>query len=107
MVTSDAGEIGRNGSDGEGFTAVKKFNQGAPYDLQYYYGLTEEDNSVPELYLGYKMEKSTAPSHGASVFSDISPVGMLVVGAVAGGGIGTLITWFVTKKRKKAIAAEE
>ncbi len=106
MVTSDAGEIGRNGSDGEGFTAVKKFNEGAPYDLQYYYGLTEEDDSIGEVYLGYKMEKSTVPSQGASVFSDISPVGMLVVGAVAGGGFGTLITWFITKKRKKAIDAE-
>lgn len=92
MVTSDPNTIVN------GYTAVKKFNEGAAYNLQNF--------SSGERYLGYMMERNTASSQGASVFSDVTPIGMLVVGALAGGGLGTLITYFTTKKRKKIQTAE-
>ena len=93
-------------SIGDGYVAVKKFNEGAPYDLQNYYSATLKDTSVGKVYLGYMTESSSSSSQGASVFSKVTPIGMLVVGAVAGGGLGTLITYFSTKKRKKVKAAE-
>lgn len=105
MVTSDWNKIGKAGSDGEGYVALKKFGEGAAYDMQNFCSATLEDSSVGERYIGYMMESSYA-SQGASVFSNITPFGMLVIGAVTGGGLGALCTYFINRKRKKNKVAE-
>ena len=69
-----------------------------------YLRITMEDKAEGR-YIGYKMESTQ--SSAASVFSDVSPLGTLIVGALAGGAFGTLITYFLAKKRKnKAVVLE-
>ena len=98
MVTSDPLAIK------DGLVAVQKFNFGDPYNMHTYYGITA-GKTVEKRYIGYKMESAGVSS--ASVFSEASPLGTLVVGVLAGGALGTLITYFVAKKRKNKAAKAE
>ena len=88
----------------DGLVAVQKFNYGAPYDLHTYLRITMEEDAEGR-YIGYRMESTQ--SSAASVFSEVSPLGTLVVGVLAGGALGTLITYFVAKKRKNKAEALE
>ena len=88
----------------DGLVAVQKFNFGDPYNMHTYYGIASEE-TVENRYIGYRME-SNQPSV-ASVFSEVSPLGTLVVGALAGGTLGTLITYFVIKKQKNKAASAQ
>ena len=87
-----------------GLVAVQKFNYGDPYNMHTYYGIASA-KTVEGRYIGYKMESSQ--SSAASVFSNVSPLGTLIVGVLAGGTLGTVITYFVTKKRKNKAASAE
>ena len=98
MVTADPLAIK------DGLVAVQKFNFGDPYDMHTYYGIST-GKTVEKKYIGYKMESKEASA--ASVFSEASPLGTLVVGVLAGGAIGTLITYFVARKRKNKVEAVE
>ena len=63
--------------------------------------------NIEDRYIGYMMESDSTPDTTASVFSGVSPIGMLAVGTLAGGSVGTLITYFVSKKRKNKTKATE
>ena len=84
---------------GAGYTPVERFNIGSAYDMHTYYGYCA-GSSVGQRFVAYQMDRYASASGSASVFSGVSPIGTLVVGIVAGGAIGTLITYFVFKKRK-------
>ena len=106
IVTSESLEIGTTGTQGEGHVAIRKFNHNEPYDMHEFYGVTTLW-SVGERYIGYMMESDSTLPTSASVFSGASPIGMLAVGTLAGGSIGALITYFVSKKRRNRMRAAE
>ena len=91
MVTTDPLKISN------GYTQLVRFNTGDAYNMHKYYGISTKTSGLVR-YVGYKMERADT---SASVFSNISPIGALVVGLIIGGIVAGLSTYFITKKRKR------
>ena len=86
-------------NDDKDLIPVKMFNSKTPYNFHEQYEVTKDSNET-DSFLGYKCDK-TAGTQSASVFSDITLWGGTVAGIILGGGIGTLVTYGIIRKRKK------
>lgn len=85
---------------------VKVFHEPSAWDFHSLYGVTVNRTQTPR-YLAYQCDNSTTPEQTASVFSDLTLWGGIVAGLVLGGGIGTLVTYLVSRNRKKKAAVAE
>lgn len=98
-VLADAGKFN---NDAE-LIPVKQFHKNGPFDFNASYAVTKKAD-LPHVYLGYKCDNNAGATQSASVFSDITMWGGVIAGLILGGGIGTLVTYGIIRKRKKKMA---
>lgn len=88
-------------SDDKDLIPVKIFHENSAYDFHRQYATTI-NQIQPNRYLAYKCDNTaTTTTQTASVFSDITLWGGAAAGLILGGGIGTLVTYAIIRKRKK------
>ena len=93
-------------SSDKNFIPVKMFHEITAYDFHRQYAATVNKDQTHR-YLVYKCDNTaTTTTQTASVFSDITLWGGVAAGLILGGGIGTLVTYYITRKRKKKTVAE-
>lgn len=82
---------------------VRQFHRNEIFNFNQSYAVTKNKN-LDKVYLGYKCDDNAGTTQTASVFSDISLWGGVIAGLILGGGIGTLVTYGIIRKRKKKMA---
>ena len=88
--------------DDKNLIPVKGFHENSPFNFNQAYAATVNQNLTP-VYLGYRFD-TDLNTETASVFSSFSLWGGVIAGFIFGGGIGTLVTYGIVRKRKKKMA---
>ncbi len=92
-------------NDDKDLIPVKKFHDSSPFDFHQQYAVTVNKDQEHS-YLGYRCDNTVGATQSASVFSRLSLWGGIVAGLIIGGGIGTLATYGIYRKRKKKTVTE-
>ncbi len=82
---------------------VRQFHRNEIFNFNQSYAVTK-NKDLDKVYLGYKCDDNAGTTQTASVFSDITLWGGVIAGLILGGGIGTLVTYGIIRKRKKKMA---